>query len=223
MPTPRPLTTRLSRKSSNCEGVWPLSSSNRLSNSEASGSVKRQHHRLNICRYCGSVDKYSSCQFNQYIYKYWDDDAKYRWSWLVVIVLCRQICLWVCVGTFEASRRLVNPLSRPLMPPSTTLGVRRSDISRAYLPPAPPPPLPCHRVFGQIASPPSCPVLQHYPKQDQHHPLPRFPCPTFSPGSKSSSNSRYQHLCLQTNCSSTPSNPSAHVTFWPESKSPLPS
>ena len=48
------------------------------------------------------------------------------------------------------------------MPPSTTLGVRRSDISRAYLPPAPPPPLPCHRVFGQIASPPSCPVPQNY-------------------------------------------------------------
>ena len=61
----------------------------------------------------------------------------------------------MCVGTFEASRRLVNPLSRPLMPPSTTLGVRRSDISRTYLPPAPPPlALPCHRVFGQIATPP---------------------------------------------------------------------
>ena len=176
MPTPRPLTTRLSRKSSNCEGVWPLSSSNRLSNSEASGSVKRQHHRLNICRYCGSVDKYSSCQFNQYIYKYWDDDAKYRWSWLVVIVFCRQICLWVCVGTFEASRRLVNPLSRPLMPPSTTLGVRRSDISRAYLPPAPPPPLPLSQSFwpNSNSSPPAL-----FPNINQHSPLPRFPCPAF--------------------------------------------
>ena len=30
---------------------------------------------LNICRYCGWIELNSICQFNQYIYKYWDGDA----------------------------------------------------------------------------------------------------------------------------------------------------
>ena len=88
----------------------------------------------------------------------------------------------MCVGTFEASRRLVNPLSRPLMPPSTTLGVRRSDISRAYLPPAPPPPLPCHRVFGQIAT---LPLLPCSPTSTNILLSQDFPVRHFWPGSKS--------------------------------------
>ena len=35
----------------------------------------RQHCRLNICRYIGWIDKYCICQFNKYVYKYWDDSA----------------------------------------------------------------------------------------------------------------------------------------------------
>ena len=35
----------------------------------------RQHCRLNICRYIVWINKYSSCQFNPYIYKYWDGNA----------------------------------------------------------------------------------------------------------------------------------------------------
>ena len=37
--------------------------------------VTRQHRRLNICRCIGWNDKYSICQLNQYIYKYWDRGA----------------------------------------------------------------------------------------------------------------------------------------------------
>ena len=37
----------------------------------------RQRCRLNICSYTGWIDDYSICQFNQYIYKYWDGSAVY--------------------------------------------------------------------------------------------------------------------------------------------------
>ena len=44
----------------------------------------RQDCRLNICRYNGCI-----CQFNKYIYKYWDDSAVYSTSALWYF-------LWMC-------------------------------------------------------------------------------------------------------------------------------
>ena len=45
----------------------------------------RQRGRLNICCYIGWIDKYSICQFNQYIFKYWR-----RW-WCLLIVKLKEL------------------------------------------------------------------------------------------------------------------------------------
>ena len=45
--------------------------------SSLSLTISRHHHRLNICRCIGWIDKYCICQFNQYNNKYWDGSTVY--------------------------------------------------------------------------------------------------------------------------------------------------